>query len=117
MVSVIKKEDKPDTKRCIVESVEKRIESIVGQRGVFLPHIDEKSWNVLKVLIKIRQTTLDEMMIPTEEEVMKMSRLNDNTSQPHKSAIYQGSGDVESDERLGTSSIPMTTATRGRTML
>ena len=96
MVSVIKKEDKPDTKRCIVESVEKRIKSIVGQRGVFLPHIDEKSWNVLKVLIKIRQTTLDEMMIPTEEEVMKMSRLNDNTSQPHKSAIYQGSGDVES---------------------
>ena len=71
MVSVIKKEDKPDTKRCIVESVEKRIKSIVGQQGVFLPHIDEKSWNVLKVLIKIRQTTLDEMMIPTEEEVIK----------------------------------------------
>ncbi len=77
MVSVIKKEDKPDTKRCIVESVEKRIKSIVGQRGVFLPHIDEKSWNVLKVLIKIRQTTLDEMMIPTEEEIKRMSRLND----------------------------------------
>ena len=65
-----------DTKRCIVESVEKRIKSIVGQRGVFLPHIDEKSWNVLKALIKVRRTTLDEMMIPTEEEVMKMSRLN-----------------------------------------
>ncbi len=48
-----------DTKRCIVESVEKRIKSIVGQRGVFLPHIDEKSWNVLKVLIKIRQTCTD----------------------------------------------------------
>lgn len=94
-----------DMKRGIVQNVEERIERIVGHRDIFLPHIDEKNWKIPKALIKIRQTTLDEIMIPTEEEIKRMSRLNDNTSQPHKSAIYQGSGDVESDERFGASSL------------
>lgn len=66
-----------DTKRGVVMSVEERIQKIVGHRDIFLPHIDEKNWNVLKALIKVRQTTLDEMMIPTEEEIKMMSQLND----------------------------------------
>lgn len=66
-----------DTKRSIVKSVEERIQRIVGHRDIFLPHIDEKNWNVLKALIKVRQTTLDEMMIPTAEEVERMGWLND----------------------------------------
>jgi hypothetical protein len=66
-----------DTMRGIVRSVEKRIRSNVGQCDACLPHIDEKNWNVLKTLIKVRQTTLDEMMIPTADEVERMDRLND----------------------------------------
>lgn len=66
-----------DTKRSIVKSMEERIQKIVGHRDIFLPHIDEKNWNVLKALIKVRQTTLDEMMIPTAEEIKMMSQLND----------------------------------------
>lgn len=66
-----------DTKRGVVRSVEERIQRIVGHRDIFLPHIDEKNWNVLKALIKVRQTTLDEMMIPTADEVERMDRLND----------------------------------------
>ena len=65
-----------DTKRGIVKSVEDGIQRIVGHRDIFLPHIDEKNWKVLKALIKVRQTTLDEMMIPTAVEVERMSRLN-----------------------------------------
>ena len=64
-----------DMKRGIVQNVEERIERIVGHRDIFLPHIDEKNWKILKALIKIRQTTLDEIMIPTEEEIKRMSRL------------------------------------------
>lgn len=66
-----------DMKRGIVQNVEERIERIVGHRDIFLPHIDEKNWKILKALIKIRQTTLDEIMIPTAVEVERMSRLND----------------------------------------
>ena len=66
-----------DTKRGVVMSVEERIQKIVGHRDIFSPNIDEKNWNVLKALIKVRQTTLDEMMIPTAEEVKMMSQLND----------------------------------------
>ena len=66
-----------DTMRGIVRSVEKRIRSNVGQCDACLPHIDEKNWNVLKTLIKVRQTTLDEMMIPTADEVERMDQLND----------------------------------------
>lgn len=66
-----------DTKRSIVKSVEERIQKIVGHRDIFLPHIDEKNWKVLKALIKVRQTTLDKMMIPTADEVERMGRLND----------------------------------------
>lgn len=66
-----------DTKRGVVMSVEERIQKIVGHRDIFLPHIDEKNWNVLKALIKVRQTSLDEMMIPTADEVKMISRLND----------------------------------------
>ena len=40
-----------DTKRSIVKSVEKRIQKIVGHLDIFLPHIDEKKWNVLKALM------------------------------------------------------------------
>lgn len=69
-------EEDIDTKRSIVKSVEERVEKIVGHRDIFLPHIDEKNWKVLKALIKVRQTTLDEMIIPTAEEVERMSRLN-----------------------------------------
>lgn len=65
-----------DMKRAIVKSVEERIERIVGHRDIQLPHIDEKNWNVLKALIKVRQTTLDALMIPTADEVERMSRLN-----------------------------------------
>lgn len=66
-----------DTKRSIVRSVEKRIKSIVGQCDACLPHVDERNWDVLKTLIKVRQTTLDEMMIPTADEVGRMGQLND----------------------------------------
>ena len=66
-----------DTKCSIVKSVEERIQRIVERRDIFLPHIDEKKWNVLKALIKVCQTTLDEMMIPTADEVERMDRLND----------------------------------------
>ena len=66
-----------DTKRGVVMRVEEHIQKIVGHRDIFLPHIDEKNWNVLKALIKVRQTTLDEMMIPTADEVERMGRLND----------------------------------------
>ena len=66
-----------DTKRDVVMSVEERIQKIVGHRDIFLPHIDEKNWNVLKALIKVRQTSLDEMMIPTANEVKMMNQLND----------------------------------------
>lgn len=65
-----------DMKRSIVKSVEESIQRIVGPRDIHLPHIDEKNWKILKALIKVRQTTLDEMMIPTAEEVERMSRLN-----------------------------------------
>lgn len=67
-----------DTKRSIVKSVEKRIKRMAGYRDLHLPHIDEKNWKLLEALIKVRQATLDEMMIPTKEEVEMMSRLNDN---------------------------------------
>ena len=66
-----------DTKCSIVKSVEERIQRIVGPRDIQLSHIDEKSWNVLKALIKVRQTTLDALMIPTAEEIKMMSQLND----------------------------------------
>lgn len=66
-----------DTKRGIVKSVEKRIKAIVGHRDLHLPHIDEKNWKLLEALIEVRQATLDEMMIPTKEEVEMMNRLND----------------------------------------
>ena len=66
-----------DTKRGIIQSVEERIQRIVGPRDIQLPHIDETSWNVLKALIKVRQTTLDALMIPTADEVERMGRLND----------------------------------------
>lgn len=66
-----------DTKRGIVKEAEKRIKSIAGVRDLSLPHIDEKNWKILKALIDIRRATLDEMMMPTRDEVEMMSRLND----------------------------------------
>lgn len=66
-----------DTKRGVVMSVEERIQKIVGPRDIFLPHIDEKNRNILKALIKVRQTSFDEMMIPTADEVEWMGWLND----------------------------------------
>ncbi len=65
------------TKRGLVKEMEKRIKRIAGHRDLQLPHIDEKNWKLLEALIEVRQATLDEMMLPTKEEVEMMSRLND----------------------------------------
>lgn len=68
-----------DTKRGIVKGVEKRIKSMMGHRDLHLPHIGEKKWKVLEALIEVRQATLDEMMMPTKEEV-EMMRAGSTTS-------------------------------------
>lgn len=66
-----------EKKRNIINHVEKRIRAIAGD-GIHIPHVGEKTWKRLKALIKVRQLTLDELMVPTDEEVKLMSKLNDH---------------------------------------
>lgn len=72
----LKEDADADTKRHIIYTVEKRIKNMVGT-NVFIPHVEEKTWKRLEAFIKIRQVTLDELMQPTETEVIMMSELND----------------------------------------
>ena len=66
-----------DSKRSVVSYVEERIKSFTDNNG-FLLHLDEKTWEELRALVKIRQLVLNALMVPTKEEVKLMSKLNDH---------------------------------------
>lgn len=72
----LKTEADADAKRGIVREVERRIKRIAGN-DYFIPHVDEKTWGRLKLLVEIRQIALDELMLPTPDEVRMMGELND----------------------------------------
>lgn len=68
----------PPGMRRIVQYVEQQVKEVAGAYpDISLPMVDASTWDRLRVLIEIRQMVLDELMIPTEEEVMRVGKLND----------------------------------------
>lgn len=73
----LRNEAQANTKRYIVKVVERRIKRIAGY-NFYLPHVDEEAWEELRGLIDTRRLVLDELMLPTPDEVRMMSELNDH---------------------------------------
>lgn len=65
-----------DAKRDIINNVERRVKSIVGE-GFRFPHLGEQEWKRLEWLISVRRSVLDALMMPTEEEVRMMGEQNE----------------------------------------